>query len=216
MDLVSTPLNESSLPPTPLHLTLRWLQDALQRYETHGDVVEPSALYLATADSSGQPNLRVVLMRFLDEFGPGWVSDTRSIKARDIAENPKVCASLVWMPLSRQIHFTGTATRVSREKAQDYWDTRPYGAKITSWSQEQSDVAESREAVEARFTEMTAKYPADQPVPMPDHFAGWQITCDKVEFFSGRDHRLHDRLVFTNPGGLTLGAPGWKVTRLQP
>lgn len=209
-------LDEAHLPPTPYHTINHWCGDAIARAREVGDIKEPGALQLATADASGQPSVRTVLLRFLDERGPGFVTHSTSAKCADIAANPKLAASLVWMPLFRQIRFSGVAERIDDAEIEEYWHTRPRGAQLAAIAVRQGEPVASRQEMEARYDEVAARYPEDEPVPMPDTFTGFRIRCRSVELWSGRAHRLHDRIVYTNPADLSLADPGWHVTRLQP
>lgn len=216
LDYDGEELDEKHLPPTPLHLVLRWYKEAVNRHDEYEDLLEPSALWLATTDANGQPSLRTVLLRFLDQEGPGFVSRLGSRKADDVETNPQVAASLVWLPLFKQIHFRGIIERIDDGTLEEYWNTRPYGARITSIAMDQSRPIADRSALEARHHAAMDQYPVGSDVPRPADFAGWRIRCQEIEFWSGRDNRLHDRLLFTNRGGFNLGDPGWKVTRLMP
>lgn len=216
MDIAGAELDESTLPPTPLHLVLRWFKEAVARHDEYEDLVEPSALWLATADGSGRPSLRTVLMRFLDEDGPGFVSRLGSLKANDLEANPQVAASLIWFPLYKQIHFRGTVERIDQATMTEFWNSRPYGPRLTSYAMELSRPIESRQALEERWHAAAEQYPEGSQIPISPDFAGWRIRCTEIEFWSGRDDRLHDRLLFSHNGDLNLGDPGWHVTRLMP
>lgn len=209
-------LHRESIAPTPLHQTFRWFREAIKRQQDRGDVVEPGALSIATVGADGTPSQRVVLMRFLDENGPGFTSQLSSRKAVDLAGNPTISGSLTWLPLYRAIHFRGTAERIEDERVRDYWESRPREAKLSALSSRQSEPIASRAELDARHQAIVEQYAGRDDIPMPEDFVGWRIRPTEVEFWSGRTNRLHDRLLFSQPGHLTMGDPGWKVTRLQP
>lgn len=209
-------LHRDTVAPTPLHQSLRWFREAVARQEQYGDIVEPGALQVATVGADGMPSIRTVLLRFFDEQGPGFVSHLGSRKADDLEQNAQIAGSLIWLPLFRAIHFRGVAERIDDEQVDAYWNSRPYGSRISAHVSEQSRPVASRAELEARFDEVRARYPEGSEIPRPEHFVAWRIRPREVEFWSGRTNRLHDRLLFTNPSDLTLADPGWKVTRLQP
>lgn len=213
-------LDEADLAATPLEQIRRWVDAASARHTAAGDVPEPLALSLATVDPDGAPNVRTVLMRFLDERGPGFVTALTSTKGREIAGNPRVAAALVWPSMFRAIRFRGVAHEVSREEVEQYFDTRPYGSRISAWTSRQSEPIASRAALEAAYEEYAARWPelgAAGEVPVPDFWGGYRIVPDEVEFWGGRRNRLHDRIVVSRIGPGTLADAGaWRVHRRQP
>lgn len=215
LDYEGPALIEGELAPTPLHTVTRWFHDAIERQQECGDIVEPGALFVSTVSPDGMPSVRTVLMRFLDERGPGFVTHSTSAKCADLAANPKVSAALVWLPLFRQIRFSGLAERIDDAEIVEYWNTRPRGAQLAAAAVRQSEPVASRAELEDMFAAAEREY-GDGEIPMPETFVGYRIRCTAVELWSGRNHRLHDRLLYTNPSDLALGDPGWKVTRLQP
>lgn len=216
LDYDGPELHKETIAPTPLHQTLRWFKDAVRRQEDYGDIVEPGALSIATCGADGMPSQRVVLMRFFDELGPGFVSHLGSRKANDLEANAKISASLTWLPMFRVIHFRGTAERIEDELVARYWESRPYQSKISAVASDQSRPISSRAELEARFGAAQAEFPEGTEIPKPEHFVGWRIRPTEMEFWSGRTNRFHDRLLFSQPGQLTLRDPGWRVTRLMP
>lgn len=216
LDYEGPELHKETIAPTPLHQTLRWFKDAVRRQEDYGDIIEPGALSVATCGADGMPSQRVVLMRFFDELGPGFVSHLGSRKANDLEANPKISASLTWLPLFRAIHFRGTVERIADELVDEYWHSRPYQSQISAVASEQSRPVASRAELEARFAAAREQYPDGSIIPRPEGFVGYRVRPTEVEFWSGRTNRFHDRLLFSQPGHLTLGDPGWRVTRLMP
>ena len=205
---------------TPLHQVRRWVAEAQARQAERGDVVEPTALSVATVDADGRANVRTVLMRFLDERGPGFVTDLGSTKSREIIATGSVAASLTWPAMFRAVRFRGRAVPVGRDEIAAYFATRPWGSRISAWASDQSQPIADRAALVAAYERYAALYPdtgSPDDVPVPDGWGGWRVECDEVELWAGRRDRLHDRLVFTRvaDGGLDT-ADAWTVHRRQP
>ena len=178
------------------------------------------ALSVATVDVDGAPNVRTVLMRFFDERGPGFVTNLKSAKGIELGSNPRIAAALTWPAIYRAIRFRGVAELISRAEIQDYFETRPYGSRLSAWASEQSRPATGREELESRWHEALTRYPdrgQRGDVPVPDFWGGYRVRCDEVEFWAGRLNRLHDRLVFTRTGeGDLADAGSWRLSRRQP
>ena len=213
-------LSEGELAATPLQQVRRWLADAEARQAERGDVVEPGALSVATVDADGRANVRTVLLRFLDEHGPGFVTDLGSAKSREIAATGSVAASLTWPAMYRAVRFRGRAVPVGRAEIDAYFANRPWGSRISAWASDQSEPIADRAALVAAYDRYAARYPdtgSSDDVPVPDGWGGWRIDCTEVELWAGRRDRLHDRLVFTRvaDGGLDT-AEAWTVARRQP
>ena len=213
-------LSEEQLLATPYAQARLWVDDAVARSHAEPDVFEPLALSVATVDGEGRPNVRTVLMRFLDERGPGFVTALTSTKGREITVNPAVAASLTWPAMFRAIRFRGHAVELAREEVEQYFDSRPWASRISAWASQQSEPVGSRADLEAQYAERAAAFPdrgGDDDVPVPDFWGGYRIVPDEVEFWGGRRNRLHDRLVFTRTGEGDLGDEGsWEVSRRQP
>ena len=144
-------LSEDQLLDTPYAQARAWVDDALARAEGNADVFEPLAISVATVDDEGRPNVRTVLMRFLDERGPGFVTALTSTKGRELLVNPAVAASLTWPAMYRAIRFRGTAVEVPREEVEQYFDSRPWASRISAWASQQSEPIDSRAELEAAY-----------------------------------------------------------------
>lgn len=232
VDYTGEGLSEAELAPTPWQQIRRWVAEADQRGRERDDVPEPRALSVATVDAHGVPNVRTVLMRFLDERGPGFVSSRDSTKGIELQANPHIAAALTWPAMFRAIRFRGTVEEVDRDEVATYWASRPWGSRISAWASRQSEPATGRAQLEADFDRYAAQFPdhgrADD-VPVPDFWSGFRIRCTEVELWGGRRNRLHDRLVFVAVGagggvaaqdvaahpGLD-DAAAWTVVRRQP
>lgn len=219
IDYTGEGLSEGDLAATPYDQASTWLDDAVARSAASG-LVEPSELAFATVDASGRPNVRVVLMRFFGPDGPGFVTDTGSIKSRELAANPACAASLTWTPLFRAIRFRGVARAIPSEELAAYFRTRPWGSRISAWASQQSAPSAGRRELEESYAAYARKWPDTgnlEDVPVPATWGGYRVEADEVEFWAGRSNRLHDRLVFSRvgPGGLDVRG-AWSVSRRQP
>lgn len=213
-------LSEEDVAPTPWQQAQRWVDEAVERSRARDDVPEPHALSVATVDEHGAPNVRTVLMRFFDERGPGFLTNTDSTKGVELAGNPAVAASLTWPAMYRAVRFRGRAELLDRGDVATYFVSRPWGSRISAWTSRQSRPVTSRDELETAYASYAARWPdRGQPddVPLPDFWGGYRIVCDEVEFWGGRRNRLHDRLVFTRTAEGSLDdADAWTLGRRQP
>lgn len=219
-DYVGTGLSEDEVAGTPWQQARLWVDEAVERSTVQADVPEPYALSVATVDAEGVPNVRTVLMRFFDERGPGFLTNTLSAKGIELASNPAIAASLTWPSMFRAVRFRGRAVLLDRTEVEAYFATRPWGSRISAWASRQSQPATSRAELEAAYATFAAQWPdrgRPDDVPVPDFWGGYRILCDEVEFWGGRTNRLHDRLVFTRVATGTLDeAAAWSLSRRQP
>ena len=220
IDYTGTGLSEAEVAGTPWLQATAWVDDAVERSRAQADVPEPHALSVATVDAQGAPNVRTVLMRFFDERGPGFLTNTRSAKGIEIGGNASTAAALTWPAMFRAIRFRGRAELVDRREVEDYFVSRPWGSRISAWASRQSEPATSRADLEAAYETYAAKWPDHgrlDDVPVPDFWGGYRIVCDEVEFWGGRTNRLHDRLVFSRVAEGSLDdAAAWSLSRRQP
>ena len=213
-------LVEADVLASPYLQIRAWVDGALAAAAARVDVSEPMALSVATVDADGAPNVRTVLMRFFDERGPGFVTNLQSAKGIELSSNPRIAAALTWPAIYRAIRFRGVAELISRPEIEEYFETRPYGSRLSAWASEQSRPAAGRDELEHRWHEALTRYPdrgQRGDVPVPDFWGGYRVRCDEVEFWAGRLNRLHDRLVFTRTGeGDLADAASWALSRRQP
>jgi pyridoxamine 5'-phosphate oxidase len=196
-------LLESQMDQDPIAQFKKWFADAAQ-------LPQPNAMTLATADATGAPSARIVLLKEFDAAGFVFVSGYASRKGSDLAANPRAALVFFWEPLERQIHIRGNVEKVSRAESEALFHARPRGAQISVWASHQSDPVSSRKELEEHWKKMEAKF-ADGPIPLPDYWGGYRLIPSLFEFWQGRPGRLHDRVVYERqPNG------SWKIGRLQP
>jgi len=179
-------------------------------------LAEPNAMVLATADQSGQPSSRTVLLKNADERGFIFYTNLQSRKSREIWENPHASVVFPWFAMHRQICVVGEVAPIGRDEAHEYFSSRPRDSKLGAWVSEQSTVIADRSILDNRFDELSLRYPDD--IQMPDFWGGWLIVPSTVEFWQGRPSRLHDRLRFhrTVNGGKLNDPTAWAIERLSP
>ncbi|MFZ6004306.1 MAG: pyridoxamine 5'-phosphate oxidase [Actinomycetota bacterium] len=203
----TTPLDVADLAPDPITQIERWLARWLEAAPN-----EPTAMVLATADPSGRPSARNVLLRTLDQRGLTFFTDYGSRKGQDIASNPQAMLLFSWIPLLRQIHVAGPIDRVPPEESDEYWASRPRGSQVAAWASEQSSVLPDRATLEAMVVEVAARFEG-RDIPRPEGWGGYRLVPDTVELWQGRPNRLHDRLRYQRPAGRP---DEWEIVRLSP
>lgn len=188
----------------PFRLFAEWLADA-----TKSEVNDPNAMALASVDPEGMPDVRMVLLKGLDDRGFVFYTNFESAKGTEILSAMKAALCFHWKSLRRQVRVRGPVEVVSDEEADAYFASRPRGSRIGAWASRQSRPLESRFALEKAVAEVTTRYAVGE-IPRPPHWSGFRIVPDSIEFWHDRPFRLHDRVVFTRSG------EGWEKTRLYP
>ena len=206
---MSDPASPRSEHPTgpdsdPIGLFRDWLADATQREPN-----DPTAMALATVSPEGQPSVRMVLLKGVDEQGFVFYTNLESQKARELSGNPRASLLFHWKSLRRQVRVDGPVAAVSDADADAYFATRPRGAQIGAWASRQSHSLESRFALEKRVAEYTAKFGLGT-IPRPKFWSGYRVAPQRIEFWQDKPFRLHDRLVFVRAGD------SWRTDKLYP
>ncbi|HAA14393.1 MAG TPA: pyridoxamine 5'-phosphate oxidase [Cytophagales bacterium] len=198
-------LNIADAATDPMVQFNHWLQEAM-----NAEVPEPNAFTLSTVDQSGQPFSRVVLLKGLENGKFVFYTNFQSRKGLQLAENPKVALSFLWLELERQVTVLGTAKKQSAASSDAYFAVRPRGSQLGAWTSPQSEEIPNRAFLEERERTYQKKFEG-QEVPRPDHWGGYDITPHSVEFWQGRRSRLHDRLLYTQ-----TNEGKWDRRRLAP
>lgn len=202
-------LTESDVNADPYRQFHVWFEQA-----SRAEILEPTAMSLATATADGAPSVRVVLLKGADERGFVFFTDYRSRKGRELDANPQAALCFFWDALQRQVRITGTVQRVSPNESAEYFRSRPHGSKVGAWASHQSDPLDSRAHLEREVAEYFAKYPEGADVPLPHHWGGYRVVPHVIEFWQGRESRLHDRVVYSRDAN--GASQTWTLGRLWP
>lgn len=197
-------LDENSIHTNPFLQFEQWFQEALK-----SQLNEPNAMSVATVDEDGQPFQRTVLLKTFNEDGFVFYTNYTSRKAQQLESNPKISLLFPWYDLERQVAITGSVVKVSAKESLTYFLTRPRGSQLGAWVSNQSEVITSRSILEMKLAEMKNKF-KEGKIPLPDHWGGYRVVPDSIEFWQGRPNRLHDRILFTKT------TDNWKISRLAP
>ena len=197
-------LHESQAPDEPFSLFATWFEQAVEIETT-----EANAMMLATVDDAGQPHLRTLLLKGVDEQGFVFFSNYQSAKGEQLRTHPRAAMTFWWHDLERQVRIEGVIERISDEESDAYYHSRPLGSRLGAWASPQSQVIEGREVLERNLAELEVKY-AEQSPPRPPHWGGYRLRPELVEFWQGRPSRLHDRLRYR------LEDSVWRRERLAP
>jgi pyridoxamine 5'-phosphate oxidase len=197
-------LAESDVAPDPIEQFRRWFDAALG-----AGLHEPNAMTVATATLEGRPSARVVLLKGVDGRGFVFYTNYEGRKGRELEENPRAALLFYWGELERQVRIEGTVSRVPETESDAYYASRPRGSRLGAWASEQSRTVGGREVLEDRISDLGAEYEGRE-VPRPPFWGGYRVEPEVVEFWQGRENRLHDRILYRWEGGR------WEIERLQP
>jgi pyridoxamine 5'-phosphate oxidase len=198
-------LDEKEIDRDPIRQFQIWLDDAIA-----ANIPLAEAMTLATATPEGRPAARMVLLKQVDHNGFVFFTNYRSAKARQLDANPYAALVFYWNLLERQVRVEGSVVRTSAEESREYFQTRPRESQIGAWASEQSEVIAGRDILERRAQELETLY-CDRDVDCPEHWGGYRLKPERIEFWKGRIGRLHDRILYelTSDGA-------WTISRLAP
>lgn len=198
-------LDEKLIDRDPINQFQAWFNDAME-----AKLPLPEAMTLATATPDGRPSARMVLLKQVDHDGFVFFTNYRSAKARQLDANPYAALVFYWAQLDRQVRVEGSVTRTSAQESRDYFQTRPRESQIGAWASAQSEVISARDVLEQRALELESLY-CDREIDCPEHWGGYRLKPERVEFWKSRVGRLHDRILYElQPDG------SWTISRLAP
>lgn len=199
-------LDEGTCHADPLAQFRVWMEEARA-----AKLIEPNAMNLATVNSEGKPSGRIVLLKELAETGFVFYSNYTSRKGKEMDANPFVALTFYWGELERQVRIEGQVSRIDRTKSEQYFRGRPKGSRLGALVSHQSELLPNRHPLEVRLAELEQEYANTDDVPTPEWWGGYSVAPTALEFWQGRENRLHDRLLYTKVEG-----GGWSLARLSP
>ncbi|QQS45283.1 MAG: pyridoxamine 5'-phosphate oxidase [Acidobacteriota bacterium] len=203
-EYVSHPLTKESVSADPYDQFHQWFQEVMQV-----DQPDPEAMTLSTATADGRVSARIVLLKGFDRRGFVFFTNYQSRKSLEMDANPQAALTFYWPALNRQVRIEGRIEKVSIEETREYFRTRPRGSQIGAWASPQSSDIDRRETIENRIAEYERRF-GDDEIPCPPFWGGFLLKPDWIEFWQGRESRLHDRILYR------LNDGRWKISRLAP
>lgn len=197
-------LTEDQADRDPIRQFAAWFEEAVK-----AELLDLNAMTLATVSPEGDPAARIVLLKGFDDHGFVFFTNYDSAKGRDLAVRPRACLLFFWVELERQVRITGSVAKVSTAESDEYFHSRPVASQLGAWASAQSSPVAHRDHLETRYAELAKQYEG-QAVPLPPFWGGYRVTPESIEFWQGRQSRLHDRLLYTRE------ADGWSRARLAP
>jgi pyridoxamine 5'-phosphate oxidase len=181
-----------------------WFNEALEL-----GLIDANAMALATASKDGRPSNRIVLLKSFDETGFIFFTNYKSRKGKELLQNPFASLLFYWEEISRQVRVEGIVEKISVSESALYFQSRPVESRLSAWASEQSSIIENREELEKKYFELEKHY-AEQVIPLPEHWGGYRVIPDAIEFWQGRPGRMHDRILYIKE------VNEWKIKRLAP
>lgn len=197
-------LTESEVLSNPMEQFELWLNEAIKV-----ESAEPNAMALATCTFDGMPSVRFVLLKSIAEGGLVFFTNYESNKAKQILKNPNAATVFYWTELERQVRFEGVISKITTKQSDDYFESRPEKSKLGAWASPQSQVIPSRKYLENLMLDFMEEF-SDKAVVRPDNWGGYILKPVSIEFWQGRENRMHDRILYTEENGK------WKIQRLAP
>jgi len=203
-DIALEGLDEKTINRNPIAQFQAWFNDAIA-----AKLPLPEAMTLATATPDGKPSARMVLLKQVDDDGFVFFTNYNSAKAAQLDANPFAALVFYWSRLDRQVRVEGSVVRTSAQESRDYFKTRPRESQIGAWASAQSEVISGRDVLEQRARELEDLY-SDREIDCPEHWGGYRLKPERIEFWKSRIGRLHDRILYERD------VTGWTVSRLAP
>ena len=197
-------LDESNVEANPFKQFSKWMEEALK-----SDLIDPTAMALATSDKKGIPSIRVVLLKGFDEHGFAFFTNYESHKGNDLINNPNASILFFWKELERQIRISGTIEKTSSKESEEYFHSRPIESQLGAWASRQSSIIADRKYLENEFHNLSIMY-QDKQIPLPPFWGGFRLIPNNFEFWQGRENRLHDRISYR------INNKNWEIVRLSP
>jgi len=203
-EYVSRPFAKAQAGDNPITQFKKWFDEAVKSEQP-----DPEAMTLSTATPDGRVTARIVLLKGCDERGFVFFTNYESRKSREMMSNPRVALTFYWHSLHRQVRIEGVVEKVSAEESEEYFQTRPRDSQIGAWASPQSEEIAGREELEQKVAEAEARF-KNQPINCPPFWGGFRVKPERIEFWQGRESRLHDRILYTLRDGQ------WQISRLAP
>lgn len=197
-------LSRSSVSDDPIKQFAVWFNEALE-----AEIIDANAMTLATADKKGKPSARTVLLKQYDENGFVFYTNYESKKGKELTENPHAALLFYWKELERQVRITGSVIKTTEQDSKYYFDERPFESRLGAWASKQSSVIAGRHYLEAKFEEYKKEFEGKK-IPVPPYWGGYNVVPESIEFWQGRENRLHDRIRYIK------NKDSWSIERLSP
>ena len=201
-EFLQSGINKEDLKSSPVEQFSLWFSQAME-----SDIVEPTAMSLATSDDS--IGIRTVLLKYFDEKGFVFYTNYESKKSKQMQKNPQAAILFPWLALERQVKIIGKVEKISKLESLKYFSSRPKGSQIGAWASEQSSRISSRSILIEQFESMKKKF-SNGEIPLPEFWGGYRVIPQSIEFWQGRANRLHDRFIYEHEEG------EWTISRLSP
>lgn len=198
-------LTEEEAHLNPFEQFRHWFTEAVS-----AEILEPNAMTLATINEEGKPSARIVLLKKLDDRGFTFFTNYHSNKGKNLEKNPWASLVFLWGELERQVRIEGKVEKITSVESDEYFTRRPIGSQLGAWVSNQSEIIPHREVLEVKLQEVIKKYQG-QTIPRPEHWGGFRVVPHLIEFWQGRENRLHDRLCYT-----LIDNQHWQRDRLAP